>query len=334
VDLYLVSNRPPDTDPSKVWIAYGVVIDEDRDGVPDWRYGIDNLPRTAGDEAGHHREWRTNLHTGRTESVAGFDWASVSDTYFDTGYPAEGGREGFHFSGDSARFRFGHVSDTTGGTITRGIKLDMPVYAWASMIVDGRVVATDYAPDAGWLLPSPGPKPGGTYALERGTYTEGGLLPFRLSMTVPDGWTAHGASVGDDGDDGTGLDLMIIDKPGLDACGSGGTALATIGPSADDLAAFLADQPKIRVSQSSDLTLDGYRGRYVEYTTTDSDDCDPDSRPFWPVISNHDGTREYNQTWILDVDGVRLVIDGFAPNASDSVKAELRQIVESIHIGP
>jgi hypothetical protein len=37
---------------------------------------------------------------------------------------------------------------------------------------------------------------------------------------------------------------------------------------------------------------------------------------------------------MLDVDGVRLVIDGFAPNASDSVKAELRQIVESIHIGP
>ena len=27
-------------------------------------------------------------------------------------------------------------------------------YAWASVIVDGRVVATDYAPDAGWLHPS------------------------------------------------------------------------------------------------------------------------------------------------------------------------------------
>ena len=39
----------------------------------------------------------------------------------------------------------------------------MPLYAWASVIVDGRVVATDYAPDAGWLLPSPGAKPGGTY---------------------------------------------------------------------------------------------------------------------------------------------------------------------------
>ena len=30
---------------------------------------------------------------------------------------------------------------------------DLPtrLYAWASMIEDGRVVATDYAPDTGWL---------------------------------------------------------------------------------------------------------------------------------------------------------------------------------------
>jgi hypothetical protein len=47
-------------------------------------------------------------------------------------------------------------------------------------------------------------------------------------------------------------------------------------------------------------------------------------------VDNH----EYNQTWILDVDGVRLVIDAFAPKASETVKAGLRRIVESISIGP
>ena len=31
-------------------------------------------------------------------------------------------------------------------------------YAWASVIQDGRVVATDCAPDVGWLLPSPDAK--------------------------------------------------------------------------------------------------------------------------------------------------------------------------------
>ena len=35
----------------------------------------------------------------------------------------------------------------------------MPFYTWASVIVDGRVVATDYAPDSGWLLATPGAAP-------------------------------------------------------------------------------------------------------------------------------------------------------------------------------
>jgi hypothetical protein len=30
-------------------MAYGVVIDDDRDGVPDWRYGIGNMRVDAGD---------------------------------------------------------------------------------------------------------------------------------------------------------------------------------------------------------------------------------------------------------------------------------------------
>ena len=44
VHLKLVSNQPPVVDPAEQWIAYGVVTDDDRDGVPDWRYGIDNMP--------------------------------------------------------------------------------------------------------------------------------------------------------------------------------------------------------------------------------------------------------------------------------------------------
>ena len=53
----------------------------------------------------------------------------------------------------------------------------MPLYAWASVIVDGRVVATDYAPDTGWLLPSPDAKAGGTYVVDE-------PFPLRLSMRV------------------------------------------------------------------------------------------------------------------------------------------------------
>jgi hypothetical protein len=339
VSLDMVANRPPDVDPSKAWIAYGVVVDEDRDGVPDWRYGIDNLPRTAGDEQGHHREWRTDLHTGRTEWAADSDWDKVSKSFLDTGYPAEGDREGFRTGRDGARFRFGHVSDTTGGTVTRGVKVAMPLYAWASVIVDGRVVATDYAPDAGWLLPSPRAKPGGTYVLPG--VARGGL-PFRLSMRVPDGWTISGNVVGPDREtfNGVGLDFMIVDKLDEWGCEASGdnhdgqaeAIEAKIGPGVDDLVTFLAGQKMLKISENTDVTLDGYRGRYLEYTATISDDnCHP---PTWPLSTNQNDNREFNQAWIIDVDGARLVIDGFAPKASETVKAEFQQIVDSIDIGP
>jgi hypothetical protein len=48
-------------------------------------------------------------------------------------------------------------ADVAGGG-THGA-LPSPFYVWASVIQDGRVVATDYAPDVGWLAPSPDAKP-------------------------------------------------------------------------------------------------------------------------------------------------------------------------------
>ena len=62
---------------------------------------------------------------------------------FKTQYPRSGSDAGFVFSG---------ATETTTGSASWGFELDMPFYAWASAIVDGRVVATDYAPDTGWLV--------------------------------------------------------------------------------------------------------------------------------------------------------------------------------------
>ena len=323
VSVHLVANRAPDVDPSEAWIAYGVVVDEDRDGVPDWRYGIDNSPRPAEDHQGHHRAWRTDLHTGRTESAAGSEeFGKVGETFFSTGYPTRA-------VGADARFSFGDRFDVAGqGIVTKGIKLDMPLYAWASVIVDGRVVATDYAPDAGWLLPSPGSKPGGTYVVHPDD-----RFPLRLSMSVPKGWTAYGPNLYDGApENGIGLEFMIVDQPAEWGCDASGDAIqAQIGKKVDDLVAFLAGQQMIRISENIDVTLDGYRGKYLEYTTTvTNDNC---HGPDWPLITTIDN-QQHNQVWILDVDGVRLVINGFAPKASETVKAEVRWIVESIDIGP
>jgi hypothetical protein len=139
VVIDLASNHPPLVSPTEQWIAYGVVVDDDRDGVPDRRFGIDNIPGIAPGKE-QHRAWITDLHTGRTLSAVGAPYGKVGDTYFDTFFPGE-------FPG--ARLGFG--GDIAGGG-THGLR--SPFYAWASVIVDGRVVATDYAPDEGWLDPS------------------------------------------------------------------------------------------------------------------------------------------------------------------------------------
>ena len=83
-----------------------------------------------------------------------------------------------------------------------GFELDMPFYTWASVIVNGRVVATDYAPDSGWLVATPGVAltpnkwPGGPYLLEEVPIDlgadDGGSVPLRVPMTVPDDWTVGG----------------------------------------------------------------------------------------------------------------------------------------------
>lgn len=310
--------KPPNVDPSRVWIAYGVVVDEDGDGVPDWRYGIDNVPGTARATEDHHRAWRTNLHTGHTEfnldASPLHEMDKVGATYFGSGYPALG-------SGPEFRF-FEHGDVAGGGEFKLGAKQDKPFYVWASMIVDGRVAATDYAPDSGWLLPTTGEPAGGTSV----TNVEG----LRISMVVPSG--------------GRGLDFLIIDRGLQLGCDhpNGTSSEMRVGPSVDDLVTFLDGlQAKVpvktnvalKISETTDVTVDGYRGKYLEFATTGREDnCGPPdgpSAPDWPLGgSNH-------EAWILDVDGVRLVIDAQSQDPpSDADKAANQQIVDSIQIGP
>jgi hypothetical protein len=136
-----VSDPPVGVDPSRQWLAYGVVVDTDGDGVADWRYGIDNEPVGTPGARGlsPRRWWRTDLHTGRTEST-------LNEASWEGGGPFWG-----NHGSQIGRFGLSFGGDTTGG-----VKGGVPkrFYAWASVIEDGRVVAIDYAPDAGWLVPS------------------------------------------------------------------------------------------------------------------------------------------------------------------------------------
>jgi hypothetical protein len=346
-DLKLVSNQPPVVDPAERWIAYGVVIDDDRDGLPDRRYGIDNTGRPAAclmpvpyarcnvEFSPPYRVWRTNLHTGQTDAGPVLDTnpripVNIGDPQsraFQASYPS-GSDAGFGFGGDlEVAVPDDEPMPSGGKHVQWGIELDMPFYTWASVIANGRVVATDFAPDAGWLVATRGAKPGGTFLL-------GDPFPH-LSMTVPDGW--HTGGHGDLTQDSlnAGLNFLIVDKDAR-ACTEQGPLGRLLGPGVADLVTLLAGLPSIDISENRDVTLDGYRGTYLEFNqeggteqacalVTDSrQDRYTTAYPLW----DGDG---YHQVWILDVDGVRLVIDAFSPLASsETVKSELSQVVESI----
>jgi hypothetical protein len=83
--------------------------------------------------------------------------------------------------------------------------------------------------------------------------------------------------------------------------------------------------------------VDGYSGKYFEYTATaTTSDC-PGNLQRWasPMGNREAMAGEHDKVWILDVDGIRLVIDAFSfSDTSDADHAEVRAIVEAIQIEP
>ena len=94
-----------------------------------------------------------------------------------------------------------------------------------------------------------------------------------------------------------------------------------LGASFDDLVTYVAGLQTIVTPENADVMVDGYRGKHFEYSSVDGDPgC------LW----------ESDDFWILDVDGVRLMIGSVVGGnleldvPEEAVKAEIRQMVESI----
>jgi heat shock protein HslJ len=194
--LKLADDPRPIPDPAASWIAYGVVLDTNGDGIADVRIGMDNLP-----DRGGHRAWRTDLGSGLTHASAGPPYGSVRATGevpesigLDTYYPDESA-----FGGPNADASLWYGLQSGEDTIR--------FYAWASVIEAGRVIATDYAPDAGWLVAGSQPEPtlvGPTWTLDtdftRGsesmtlvqslTFTAAGGISFDAGCTTGEGAVA------------------------------------------------------------------------------------------------------------------------------------------------
>lgn len=124
-----------DLEPGRL-IAYGLVLDTNRDGAADYVVGIDN----DAPERGDLHVWVTDLSTGETDEQIGPPY----------GYPIEFSHPDeerpIGSSGEDMVFTFvpgSGPADLNARTVR--------FYAWASETRGDEVVASDYAPNTGWM---------------------------------------------------------------------------------------------------------------------------------------------------------------------------------------
>lgn len=192
-----------------------------------------------------------------------------------------------------------------------------------------------------------GPLAAGTYVLTPFTGSEASGVCFgvgcvedprddaiRVSVTIPAGFegTHRPLIWGPDGETG----LIILRGASLysDPCHSTPPPDIAVGPTVDDFATAIEQHPLLDATAPVAVTLGGYAGRYIDLTLP-ADIAQCTNGEFWPWEPGiyAQGPSHRWHLWILDVDGVRVVIQAMDyDRVSADRRAELRAIVSSIQI--
>ncbi|CAN5344919.1 hypothetical protein BH24CHL10_BH24CHL10_00710 [soil metagenome] len=196
-------------------------------------------------------------------------------------------------------------------------------------------------------------------ALEPGTYfwdmeTE---PPVRFSFTVPAGWTNRSDIIRKDkGEPGeVALGLWIVTNTYADPCRWQDSLVdPAIGPTVEDLTTALISQSGRNASAATDVVVDGCPARRIELSVPadlDIATCDNGYYRDWlqegeshlenPDLDSVDATNvlfrsgQVNGVYILDVEGVRIVINTWhMPASSEADLEELQRMLDTIQIEP
>jgi hypothetical protein len=183
--------------------------------------------------------------------------------------------------------------------------------------------------------------------MKPGTYAFSTLDPdfdasYRITMDIPDGYQGFGGYAVIKLGENQGMSTWVVGNVYADPCHWIGTLLdPPVGSSVDGLVAALASQKGRHASTPTDVTVDGFAGKYMELTVPariNLADCDGGQFRTW--LGTDGGARylepgQRDLLWIVDVDGVPLVIDvalGAGTSAQD--RADRIKIVESVQIDP
>ena len=198
------------------------------------------------------------------------------------------------------------------------------------------------------------PLEAGTYRIDLATAktVHNPALPSAL-ITVPAGWTNYSGWALQRGPVEGALIAVSFWSVGQvygHPCHWQGT-LSQPGPTVDDLAGALVSVPLRNATQPRDITLDGYAGKYLEWSVPadmvfsasglpdPSEGCDADGGgpafQSWLGVGAgnryQQGPGQIDLLWILDIDGARLVLDAFdMPSATAEERQELLDVVGSI----
>ncbi len=184
---------------------------------------------------------------------------------------------------------------------------------------------------------------GQTGCIEAGTEDDS----IRVTFTVPDGWAGFDRALVPTAESYSppgGAAFLIMRGGWLYSklCGGPGPDIPT-GTTVDEFVTALVDHPDLDVTSPVDVTLGGYAGQYLELrapanTTTDELGPDPSGCNYyfvWDPGIYAQGPNALWRIWVLDVDGVRMVVrnDSF-PGTTPQVQDQLAAIMDSIQIEP
>jgi hypothetical protein len=174
---------------------------------------------------------------------------------------------------------------------------------------------------------------------------------IRVTLTVPDGWAGIGGTIWraiENNAPPGGAGLLFSRGPWLHASerfcqpGTGAPTIST-GTTVDEFVDALVEHPDLDLTRPVDVTLAGYSGTYLELqapanVATNQDSPGPGECPYyfvWEPGIYAQGPNHLWHLWVLDVEGVRVVIRADTyPGTAREVQAELTEIVDSIRIEP
>ena len=142
-------------------------------------------------------------------------------------------------------------------------------------------------------------------------------------------------------DNGTRLGIVVVDGIYSDPCDPGaGVLTPDIGPSVDDLSAALLAHPGWEDALATDVSLAGFEGRRVELNAGADASCAGEAAQLFQTVGSPGftmgpGGADFHEVFIMDVEGIRLVILAITEaEASAADRAALHAVLDSIQIQP